>query len=171
MGIVRLEHGLNVTGVSTRHAFVFAAPHPSQAMWNSRNNISIFRCRDADHDEMARIAMICAIFECAWDRPLMSDGNQQCEKRMSGAPLPNLPLPARSHHVAVQQAESLPKQERCKKVISLKTVSEKLNAWRRYRAAVRELSQLSDHDLSDIGIGRGQIENIARRPVVTKASA
>jgi uncharacterized protein YjiS (DUF1127 family) len=74
-------------------------------------------------------------------------------------------------HVAVQQADSLPKQERSKKVISLKTVSEKLNAWRRYRAAVRELSQLSDHDLSDIGIGRGQIENIARRPVVTKASA
>ena len=57
------------------------------------------------------------------------------------------------------------------KVISLKTISEKLDAWRRYRAAVRELSQLSDHDLSDIGIGRGQIENIARRPVTSKASA
>ena len=57
------------------------------------------------------------------------------------------------------------------KVISLKTISEKLDAWRRYRAAVRELSQLSDHDLSDIGIGRGQIENIARRPVASKASA
>jgi uncharacterized protein YjiS (DUF1127 family) len=75
------------------------------------------------------------------------------------------------HHVAVQQADSLPKPERSKKVISLKTISEKLNAWRRYRAAVRELSQLSDHDLSDIGIGRGQIENIARRPVLSKASA
>ena len=56
-------------------------------------------------------------------------------------------------------------------MISLKTVSEKLNAWRRYRAPVRELSQLSDHDLSDIGIGRGDIEHVARRPVASKASA
>ena len=55
-------------------------------------------------------------------------------------------------------------------MISLKTVSEKLNVWR-YRAAVRELSQLSDHDLSDIGIGRGDIEYVSRRPVVSKASA
>jgi uncharacterized protein YjiS (DUF1127 family) len=47
----------------------------------------------------------------------------------------------------------------------LRTVSEKLNAWRRYREAVRELSQLSDHELSDIGIRRGDIEDIARRPV------
>ena len=56
-------------------------------------------------------------------------------------------------------------------MISLKTVSEKLNAWRRYRAAMRELSQLSDHDLSDIGIGRGDIDYVSRRPVVSKASA
>jgi uncharacterized protein YjiS (DUF1127 family) len=53
----------------------------------------------------------------------------------------------------------------------LKTVSEKLNAWRGYRAAVRELSQLSDHELSDIGIGRGEIEAVARRPVARKAAA
>jgi uncharacterized protein YjiS (DUF1127 family) len=62
-------------------------------------------------------------------------------------------------------------KKRSKKVISLKTISEKLTAWRRYRAAMRELSQLSDHDLSDIGIGRGDIEYVARRPVVGKASA
>lgn len=166
MGIVRLEHGLNVR--RTRHAFVFAAPHPNQTMWN---RVSNFPCRDADHDEIARIAMTCAIFESALNSPSTSSGNQQCEKCMSGFPMPNLPFPARSDHVAVQQADSLPKQERSTKVISLKAVSEKLNAWRRYREAVRELSQLSDHDLSDIGIGRGQIENIARRPVVIKASA
>src|SRR5690242_14918703 len=35
---------------------------------------------------------------------------------------------------------------------SLKTISEKLTAWRRYREAVRELSQLSDRELNDIGI-------------------
>lgn len=40
---------------------------------------------------------------------------------------------------------------------SLKTIAEKLNAWRRYREAVRELSQLSDRELEDIGIRRGDI--------------
>lgn len=56
-------------------------------------------------------------------------------------------------------------------MISLKTISERLKTWRRNREAVRELSQLSDHDLSDIGIGRGDIEYVARRPVVRKGSA
>jgi uncharacterized protein YjiS (DUF1127 family) len=36
----------------------------------------------------------------------------------------------------------------------LKTISAKLSAWRRYRETVRELSQFSDHELSDIGIRR-----------------
>jgi uncharacterized protein YjiS (DUF1127 family) len=84
---------------------------------------------------------------------------------------PEPTAPAQSHHLAVQQADSLPKSERKKKVISLKTISEKLNAWRRYRAAVRELSQLSDHDLSDIGIGPGDIDYVARRPLVGRTSA
>jgi uncharacterized protein YjiS (DUF1127 family) len=56
-------------------------------------------------------------------------------------------------------------------MIFLKRISDKLDAWRRYRQAMRELSQLSDHDLSDIGIGRGDIEYVARRPVVSKTSA
>ena len=66
--------------------------------------------------------------------------------------------------------QTVRKQKRNRENDFLKTVSEKLNAWRRYRAAVRELSQLSDHELSDIGIGRGDIEYVARRPVVNKAS-
>jgi uncharacterized protein YjiS (DUF1127 family) len=45
---------------------------------------------------------------------------------------------------------------------SLKTIAEKLNAWRRYREAVRELSQLSDRELEDIGIRRGDIQFVAR---------
>jgi uncharacterized protein YjiS (DUF1127 family) len=53
----------------------------------------------------------------------------------------------------------------------LKTISEKLTAWRRYREAVRELSQLSDRELDDIGIRRGDIEYIVRRSVVSRASA
>ena len=42
-------------------------------------------------------------------------------------------------------------------MISLKTISEKLNARRRYREAISELSKLSDHELSDIGICRCEI--------------
>ena len=56
-------------------------------------------------------------------------------------------------------------------MISLKTIAEKLNARRRYRDAVGELSKLSDHELSDIGISRSDIEYVARRPVLSKASA
>jgi len=44
-----------------------------------------------------------------------------------------------------------------------KTIAEKLATWRRYRVAVRELSQLSDRELRDIGIRRGDIEIIVRR--------
>jgi len=56
-------------------------------------------------------------------------------------------------------------------VIPLKTISEKLAAWRRYREAVRELSLLSDRELDDIGIRRGDIEFIVRRTVDGKAAA
>ena len=50
-----------------------------------------------------------------------------------------------------------------------KTISEKLTSWRRYREAVRELSQLSDRELDDIGIRRGDIEFIVRRSVASAA--
>jgi len=56
-------------------------------------------------------------------------------------------------------------------MIPLKTISEKLTAWRRYSEAVRELSLLSDRELNDIGIRRGDIEFIVRRSVVDKAAA
>lgn len=52
---------------------------------------------------------------------------------------------------------------------SLKTISQKLAAWRRYREAVRELSQLSDRELSDIGIRRGDIDHIVRELVMKEA--
>ena len=44
----------------------------------------------------------------------------------------------------------------------IKTITEKLNAWRRYRDAVRELSGLTNRELSDIGINRDDIAAIAR---------
>jgi uncharacterized protein YjiS (DUF1127 family) len=43
-----------------------------------------------------------------------------------------------------------------------KALAEKLQAWMRYREAVKELSQLSDHELRDIGVNRGNIEYVAR---------
>jgi uncharacterized protein YjiS (DUF1127 family) len=63
----------------------------------------------------------------------------------------------------------LPAGKWSKKMTSLKTISEKLAAWRRYREAVRELSQLSDRELDDIGIRRGDIEFIVRRSVASQA--
>ena len=47
-------------------------------------------------------------------------------------------------------------------MITLKTISEKIDAWLRHREAVRELSQFSDHELCDIGIRRCDIEDIVR---------
>lgn len=38
-----------------------------------------------------------------------------------------------------------------------------LRAWRRYRAFVRELSQLSDRELADIGVTRSGIASVAWR--------
>lgn len=49
--------------------------------------------------------------------------------------------------------------------MTIKSISERLNAWRRYRASVRELSQLSDRELADLGILRADIDLVARRSV------
>ena len=62
-------------------------------------------------------------------------------------------------------------QDGVKTMIPLKTITEKLAAWRRYRDAVRELSLLSDRELDDIGIRRGDIEFIVRRSVTGAAAA
>ncbi|AWM87432.1 DUF1127 domain-containing protein [Microvirga sp. 17 mud 1-3] len=42
----------------------------------------------------------------------------------------------------------------------------KVRAYMRYRETVRELSQLSDRELDDLGISRFQIESIAREHAV-----
>ena len=33
--------------------------------------------------------------------------------------------------------------------------------WRRYNSSIRELSQLGDHELADIGLTRGDIPRVA----------
>jgi uncharacterized protein YjiS (DUF1127 family) len=44
----------------------------------------------------------------------------------------------------------------------LKGLAEKMHAWMRYREAYMELSRLSDEELHDIGVSRGEIEYVAR---------
>jgi uncharacterized protein YjiS (DUF1127 family) len=53
---------------------------------------------------------------------------------------------------------------------TFKTITEKLAAWRRYRDAVKELSHLTDRELSDIGIRRGDIETLARQSAMKEAA-
>jgi uncharacterized protein YjiS (DUF1127 family) len=39
----------------------------------------------------------------------------------------------------------------------------KIGAWRRYRHSVRELSRLTDRELSDLGLNRYDIAFVAKR--------
>ena len=45
----------------------------------------------------------------------------------------------------------------------ISVIAAKLAAYRRYRESVRELSRLSDRELSDLGIARSDIEFVARQ--------
>ena len=49
------------------------------------------------------------------------------------------------------------------RLMSIKAFASRFNNWRRYRAAVRELSQLSDRELADLGLSRYDIDVVARR--------
>jgi uncharacterized protein YjiS (DUF1127 family) len=39
------------------------------------------------------------------------------------------------------------------------------NNWRRYRETVNELNRLSQRELADLGISRGDINSVARRSI------
>ncbi|MAP18523.1 MAG: DUF1127 domain-containing protein [Aurantimonas coralicida] len=39
------------------------------------------------------------------------------------------------------------------------------NNWRRYRETVNELNRLSQRELADLGISRGDINSVARRAI------
>ena len=47
--------------------------------------------------------------------------------------------------------------------MTLKSIASKISSWRRYRDSVRELSRLTDRELNDLGISRGDIEFVARK--------
>lgn len=42
-------------------------------------------------------------------------------------------------------------------------ISRSLNAWRKQRTTEYELSRLSDRELEDLGMARGDIADVARR--------
>jgi uncharacterized protein YjiS (DUF1127 family) len=42
-----------------------------------------------------------------------------------------------------------------------RSISRRFQTWRRYGAAMNELSHLSDRDLADIGISRSDIQRLA----------
>jgi uncharacterized protein YjiS (DUF1127 family) len=48
----------------------------------------------------------------------------------------------------------------------IKTIAKKFDNWRTYNRTVRELNALDNRQLSDLGITRGDIVNIARRHVI-----
>ncbi len=48
----------------------------------------------------------------------------------------------------------------------IRNLTSKFNTWRRFRESVRELSRLSDRELSDLGIGRGDIVDVVRQAAV-----
>nr|WP_321457289.1 DUF1127 domain-containing protein [uncultured Cohaesibacter sp.] len=48
----------------------------------------------------------------------------------------------------------------------INTVVANYRQWRTYRETVDELSRLSNRDLSDLGISRGDISDIAREAAV-----
>ncbi len=56
-----------------------------------------------------------------------------------------------------------------KEPVMFKTFAMKIATWRRYRDSVRELSRLSDRELSDLGIGRADIYDVVRQSVHTQA--
>lgn len=45
------------------------------------------------------------------------------------------------------------------------TIRQKYRNWKTYQSTVAELSRLSNRELSDLGIGRGDIHFIARQSV------
>ena len=45
----------------------------------------------------------------------------------------------------------------------IRTLTSKYLTWRRFRESVRELSRLSDRELSDLGIGRADIGAVVRQ--------
>jgi uncharacterized protein YjiS (DUF1127 family) len=51
------------------------------------------------------------------------------------------------------------------KRITIMNITRSLNNWRKYRQTVTELARMTDRELNDLGIGRGDIRRVARTAV------
>jgi uncharacterized protein YjiS (DUF1127 family) len=58
-------------------------------------------------------------------------------------------------------AGSVAGQDKERKLTMLVAIIRFLESWRRYNASLRELSQLGDRELADIGISRSDIPRVA----------
>jgi uncharacterized protein YjiS (DUF1127 family) len=75
-----------------------------------------------------------------------------------------VPEPGGHVYIALHQRGVPPRPARVKIMTeAIKFISTKLGAWRRYRASLRELYCLTDRELSDLGIARWEIDDVARR--------
>ncbi|HYP58500.1 MAG TPA: DUF1127 domain-containing protein [Beijerinckia sp.] len=52
-----------------------------------------------------------------------------------------------------------------------KTIKEKFQEFRHYQASLRELAELSDRELADLNVCRGDLEQIVRNAYLTGAKA
>ena len=48
-------------------------------------------------------------------------------------------------------------------MLTINTLKKNIRRWARERNTIRELSQLSDRDLADLGIARGEIRFVAKK--------
>jgi uncharacterized protein YjiS (DUF1127 family) len=58
-------------------------------------------------------------------------------------------------------AGKCPAKTKIRKLTMLVAIIRFLESWRRYNASLRELSQLGDRELADIGISRSDIPRVA----------
>jgi uncharacterized protein YjiS (DUF1127 family) len=47
--------------------------------------------------------------------------------------------------------------------MALKSFAETIKSWRRQRASIRELAQLTDRELADLGLHRSEIAEVVRK--------
>lgn len=46
--------------------------------------------------------------------------------------------------------------------VNIREIAQKVQDWRKTRASIRELAKLSDRELADLGITRGDIEFVTK---------
>ena len=60
-------------------------------------------------------------------------------------------------------ADAIDANRESRSFMSIKSLVHWIEAWRRYRSAVSELSQLSERELADLGMSREEIREVARQ--------